>query len=98
MRSVRPHAAKREWRCRANPISKVNSEGTPMTAQKGKDLLIKIADGAGYATVAGLRTRRLAFNAETVDVRKRQPLARIARWRGRQACRSVGPRFVQGCF
>ena len=39
-----------------------------MTAQKGKDLLIKIADSAGYATVAGLRTRRLAFNAETVDV------------------------------
>ncbi|MBS0536878.1 MAG: phage major tail protein, TP901-1 family [Proteobacteria bacterium] len=39
-----------------------------MTAQKGKDLLIKIADGAGYTTVAGLRTRRLAFNAETVDV------------------------------
>jgi TP901-1 family phage major tail protein len=39
-----------------------------MTAQKGKDLLIKIADGAGYATVAGLRTRRLAFNAETVDI------------------------------
>lgn len=39
-----------------------------MTAQKGKDLLIKIADGAGFATVAGLRTRRLAFNAETVDV------------------------------
>ena len=39
-----------------------------MTVQKGKDLLIKIADGAGYATVAGLRTRRLAFNAETVDV------------------------------
>jgi TP901-1 family phage major tail protein len=39
-----------------------------MTAQKGKDLLIKIADGASYTTVAGLRTRRLAFNAETVDV------------------------------
>ena len=39
-----------------------------MTAQKGKDLLIKIADGAGYTTVAGLRTRRLAFNAETVDI------------------------------
>ncbi|HKS85613.1 MAG TPA: phage major tail protein, TP901-1 family [Pseudolabrys sp.] len=39
-----------------------------MTAQKGKDLLIKIADGAGFTTVAGLRTRRLAFNAETVDV------------------------------
>jgi len=39
-----------------------------MTAQKGKDLLIKIADGASYATVAGLRTRRLSFNAETVDI------------------------------
>src|SRR5690348_14588125 len=39
-----------------------------MSAQKGKDLLIKIADGAEYTTVAGLRTRRLAFNAETVDI------------------------------
>lgn len=39
-----------------------------MTAQKGKDLLIKISDGAGFTTVAGLRTRRLAFNAETVDI------------------------------
>ncbi len=39
-----------------------------MTAQKGKDLLVKIADGAGYTTVAGLRTRRLAFNAESVDI------------------------------
>lgn len=39
-----------------------------MTAQKGKDLLIKIADGASFTTVAGLRTRRLSFNAETVDI------------------------------
>ncbi|HEY5380425.1 MAG TPA: phage major tail protein, TP901-1 family [Pseudolabrys sp.] len=40
-----------------------------MTAQKGKDLLIKISDGAGgFTTVAGMRTRRLAFNAETVDI------------------------------
>jgi TP901-1 family phage major tail protein len=39
-----------------------------MTAQRGKDLLIKIADGASFTTVAGLRTRRLSFNAETVDV------------------------------
>ena len=39
-----------------------------MTAQKGKDLLAKIAGGGGYTTVAGLRTRRLAFNAETVDI------------------------------
>jgi len=39
-----------------------------MSAQKGKDLLVKIADGPGFTTVAGLRTRRLAFNAETVDI------------------------------
>ena len=40
-----------------------------MSAQKGKDLLVKISDGAGgFVTVAGLRTRRLAFNAETVDI------------------------------
>ena len=39
-----------------------------MAAQKGKDLLVKIADSAGYTTVAGLRTRRLAFDAETVDI------------------------------
>ena len=39
-----------------------------MTAQKGKDLLVKIAGGGGYTTVASLRTRRLAFNAETVDI------------------------------
>jgi TP901-1 family phage major tail protein len=39
-----------------------------MSAQKGKDLLIKIFDGSGYTTIAGLRTRRLAFNAEVVDI------------------------------
>jgi len=40
-----------------------------MTAQKGRDLLVKISDGAGgFTTVAGLRTRRLAFNAEIVDI------------------------------
>ncbi|MEO3998563.1 phage major tail protein, TP901-1 family [Mesorhizobium sp. CAU 1732] len=41
-----------------------------MAAQKGKDLLLKIdSNGAGsFVTVAGLRTKRLAFNSETVDV------------------------------
>ncbi len=36
-----------------------------MTAQKGKDLLLKVdSDGAGsFTTVAGLRARTLAFNA-----------------------------------
>jgi TP901-1 family phage major tail protein len=39
-----------------------------MSAQRGKDLLVKIYDGTSYVTVAGLRTRRLSFNAETVDI------------------------------
>ncbi len=41
-----------------------------MAAQKGKDLLLKVdSTGAGvFATVAGLRTRQMMFNAETVDV------------------------------
>jgi len=41
-----------------------------MTAQKGKDLLVKLDnDGAGsFVTVAGLRSRSLSFNAQTVDV------------------------------
>jgi TP901-1 family phage major tail protein len=39
-----------------------------MSAQKGKDLLVKIDDAGGFVTVAGLRSRRIAFNAETVDI------------------------------
>ncbi len=41
-----------------------------MTAQKGKDLLLKLdSDGAGtFATVAGLRSRSIVFNAESVDM------------------------------
>jgi TP901-1 family phage major tail protein len=39
-----------------------------MAAQKGKDLLVKIEDGESFVTIAGLRSRRLAFNAETVDI------------------------------
>lgn len=38
-----------------------------MAAQKGKDLLLKVLDGSSYVTVAGLRSRRLAFNAQAVD-------------------------------
>ncbi|MEW6121364.1 MAG: phage major tail protein, TP901-1 family [Pseudomonadota bacterium] len=38
-----------------------------MAAQKGKDLLLKILDGSSYVTVAGLRSRRIAFNAQAVD-------------------------------
>ena len=50
-----------------------------MAAQKGKDLLIKIDDrGARFVTVAGLRTRQLAFNAESVDVTNAES---VGRWR-----------------
>ncbi len=40
-----------------------------MTAQNGKDLLIKIdMDGAGtFETLAGLRASRISFNSQTVD-------------------------------
>jgi TP901-1 family phage major tail protein len=40
-----------------------------MTAQKGKDLLLKLdTSGEGdFATVAGLRARQIAFNAESID-------------------------------
>lgn len=50
-----------------------------MAAQKGKDLLLKIGDGAGaFVTVAGLRTRRVALNADTVDVTDSES---AGRWR-----------------
>ena len=41
-----------------------------MAAQKGKDLLLKVdSTGSGsFVTVAGLRSRSIAFNAETVDI------------------------------
>jgi TP901-1 family phage major tail protein len=41
-----------------------------MVAQKGKDLLLKIdSNGLGsFTTVAGLRSKRIAFNSETVDI------------------------------
>lgn len=41
-----------------------------MAAQKGKDLLLKLDETgtASFITVAGLRARTLAFNAEAVDV------------------------------
>ncbi|HEU4550998.1 MAG TPA: phage major tail protein, TP901-1 family, partial [Rhizomicrobium sp.] len=42
-----------------------------MTAQRGRDLLIKIGDGGSpesFTSVAGLKATSLAFNAQTVDV------------------------------
>src|ERR1041384_482517 len=49
-----------------------------MAAQKGKDLLLKIADGVGFTPVAGLRANRLSFNAESVDTTHAES---AGRWR-----------------
>lgn len=49
-----------------------------MVAQKGRDLLLKVEDGGSFVTVAGLRTKRLSFNAQAVDVTDAQS---AGRWR-----------------
>jgi len=51
-----------------------------MAAQKGKDLLLKVdSDAAGtFTTVAGMRSRGITFNAETVDVTHAES---AGRWR-----------------
>ena len=66
-----------------------------MAAQKGKDLLLKVdTTGLGaFASVAGLRTRRLAFNAETVDVTSADS---AGRWRELLAGAGVQRAAVSG--
>ena len=51
-----------------------------MAAQKGKDLLLKLDQtGTGsFATVAGLRTKSLSLNAETIDTTHSESLGQ---WR-----------------
>ena len=51
-----------------------------MAAQKGKDLLLKLdSDGTGtFVTVAGLRSRTFAVNADTVDITHTES---AGRWR-----------------
>ncbi|MBB1248283.1 phage major tail protein, TP901-1 family [Rhizobium sp. G21] len=49
-----------------------------MTAQRGKDLLLKIHNGDSYETVAGLRSRRIAFNAAVIDATDAES---AGRWR-----------------
>ncbi|WP_105432307.1 phage major tail protein, TP901-1 family [Neorhizobium sp. T6_25] len=49
-----------------------------MVAQKGKDLLLKIDNDGAFLTVAGLRSKRLAFNAETIDITDAES---AGRWR-----------------
>jgi TP901-1 family phage major tail protein len=50
-----------------------------MGAQKGKDLLVKLDDGAGgFTAVAGLRTRQITLDAAAVDVTNAES---AGRWR-----------------
>lgn len=41
-----------------------------MSAQKGKDLLLKVynSETSTFETAAGMRSRRIAFNADAVDI------------------------------
>ncbi|WP_371345277.1 phage major tail protein, TP901-1 family [Ancylobacter sp. IITR112] len=64
-----------------------------MAAQKGKDLLLKIHDGTSFATVAGLRSRQIAFNAEAVDVTHAES---AGRWRELLAGAGVKRASVSG--
>lgn len=64
-----------------------------MAAQKGKDLLLKVWDGAAYITVAGLRTSRLALNAKSVDVTHADS---VGRWRELLAGAGVRTASVSG--
>ena len=49
-----------------------------MPAQKGKDVLLKVDNAGSFISIAGLRTRRLTFNAQSVDVTHSES---IGRWR-----------------
>ena len=54
----------------ADASSIETSEETDMAAQRGKDILLKIGDGAnpqGFTRVAGLRARTISLNAKTID-------------------------------
>jgi TP901-1 family phage major tail protein len=66
-----------------------------MAAQKGKDLLLKIESSppGTYVTIAGLRTRSLGFNAETVDITHTES---AGRWRELLSGAGVRRARIQG--
>lgn len=64
-----------------------------MSAQRGKDLLLKIESSGGFQTCAGLRSKRIAFNAETVDVTDADA---TGRWRQLLAGSGVQKASVSG--
>lgn len=67
-----------------------------MGAQKGKDILLKIGDGAGpevFTTVAGLRARTISLNARSVDATDSDS---AGRWRELLAGAGVRQASVSG--
>lgn len=66
-----------------------------MTAQKGKDLLLKLDEtGSGtFETVAGVRASRISFNADTVDATTRDS---AGQWRELLAGAGVRNAAVSG--
>src|SRR3954454_4863336 len=64
-----------------------------MGAQKGKDLLLKIDGGSAFVTVGGRRSRRIAFNAELVDITHSES---VDRWRDLLAGAGVTRASISG--
>lgn len=66
-----------------------------MAVQRGKDLLLKLDDAGNgtFVTVAGLRSRRLAFAEEAVDVTSADS---VDRWRELLAGAGVRRAHVSG--
>jgi len=66
-----------------------------MTAQKGRDLLLKLdSTGTGtFVTVAGLRSHTLSFNAESVDVSHQES---AGQWRELLAGASLKSAAIRG--
>ena len=64
-----------------------------MAAQRGRDVLLKIDGGNGYETVAGLRLKRLALDAQSVEVTDAES---AGRWRELLAGAGVRRASVSG--
>jgi TP901-1 family phage major tail protein len=69
------------------------TENHSMASQKGKDLLVKLHDGTAFVTVAGLRARRIAFNATPVDATDSES---AGRWRELLASAALRRASVSG--
>lgn len=65
-----------------------------MAVQRGRDMLLKIADtGGAFVSVAGLRARTISMNARTVDVTDGDS---VGRWRELLAGAGVKSAAVSG--